>query len=77
MNGAYTGPPMTQGNAAPARVRFIVWCLDCTHQVEPDRPRLLSATTPQLLHRNGVARLVRGQCGSRRVDMVVSGTGPR
>jgi hypothetical protein len=29
------GPPMTLGNAASARVRFIVWCLDC-HQAEPD-----------------------------------------
>jgi hypothetical protein len=29
-------PPMTLGNAAAARVRLIVWCLDCHHQVEPD-----------------------------------------
>ena len=28
--------PMTLGNAAAARVRLIVWCLDCRHQVEPD-----------------------------------------
>jgi hypothetical protein len=27
---------MTLGNAAAARVRFIVWCLDCKHQAEPD-----------------------------------------
>jgi hypothetical protein len=27
---------MTLGNAAAARVRFIVWCKDCQHQVEPD-----------------------------------------
>jgi hypothetical protein len=27
---------MTLGNAAAARVRLIVWCLDCRHQVEPD-----------------------------------------
>ena len=33
---AYRGPPMTLGNAAAARVRLIVWCLDCRHQVEPD-----------------------------------------
>jgi hypothetical protein len=30
------GPPMTLGNAAAARVRLIVWCKDCRHQVEPD-----------------------------------------
>ena len=27
---------MTLGNAAAARVRFIVWCKDCRHQIEPD-----------------------------------------
>jgi hypothetical protein len=27
---------MTLGNAAEARVRFIVWCLYCGRQVEPD-----------------------------------------
>jgi hypothetical protein len=27
---------MTLGNAAAARVRLIVWCIDCRHQVEPD-----------------------------------------
>jgi hypothetical protein len=30
---------MTLGNAAAARVRLIVWCKDCRHQVEPDRSR--------------------------------------
>jgi hypothetical protein len=33
---AYSGPPMTLGNAAAAGVRLIVWCRDCRHQVEPD-----------------------------------------
>jgi hypothetical protein len=32
----YRGPPMTLGNAASAKVRLIVWCRDCRHQVEPD-----------------------------------------
>jgi hypothetical protein len=27
---------MTLGNAAAARVRLIVWCKECRHQVEPD-----------------------------------------
>jgi hypothetical protein len=31
---SYTGPPMTLGNAAAARVRLIVWCKACGHQVE-------------------------------------------
>jgi hypothetical protein len=26
---------MTLGNAAAAKVRLIVWCKDCQHQVEP------------------------------------------
>ena len=26
---------MTLGGAAAARVRFIVWCLECRYQVEP------------------------------------------
>src|SRR6516165_3316215 len=30
------GPPMTLGKAAAARVRLIVWCKACGHQVEPD-----------------------------------------
>jgi NAD-dependent SIR2 family protein deacetylase len=27
---------MMLGDAATARVRLIVWCKDCGHQVEPD-----------------------------------------
>ncbi len=27
---------MTLGNAAAARVRLIVWCKACRHQIEPD-----------------------------------------
>ena len=27
---------MTLGNAAAARLRLIVWCLDRRHQVQPD-----------------------------------------
>jgi hypothetical protein len=37
----YSGPPMTLGNAAAARVRLIVWCLDCRHQVESDRAEMM------------------------------------
>ena len=33
---SYPDPPMTLGGAAAAQVRFIVWCKDCQHQVEPD-----------------------------------------
>ena len=27
---------MTLGNAATAKVRFLVWCLDCRYRAEPD-----------------------------------------
>jgi hypothetical protein len=30
------GRPMTPRSAAPAKVRLIVWCKACQHQVEPD-----------------------------------------
>jgi hypothetical protein len=69
------GPPITLGNIAAARVRLIVWCRDCGHQVEPD-PVLVAARygadTPVLDWRE---RLVRSRCGSRQVDMVATGTG--
>jgi hypothetical protein len=38
------GPPMTLGNAAAARVRLIVWCKDCRHQVEPDPAEMAART---------------------------------
>jgi hypothetical protein len=69
-----SGPPMTLGNAAAARVRLIVWCKECGHQVEPD--------PAEMPHRHGTEtsvldwreRRVCTHCGSRDVDMVVTGT---
>jgi hypothetical protein len=46
------GSPMTLGNAAAARVRLIVWCKDCRHQIEPDPAEMAQrygATAPKLL----------------------------
>ena len=70
----HAGPPMTLGNAAAARVRLIVWCKDCRHQVEPDpgamAERYGAATTvPEWRE-----RLRCSQCGGRNIDMVVTGT---
>ena len=68
------GPPMTLGNAAAARVRLIVWCKACGHQVEPDpaeMARQYGAATSVLDWRE---RLVCSSCGGRAVDMVVAGT---
>jgi hypothetical protein len=70
---SYTGPPMTLGNAAAARVRLIVWCKTCRHRVEPDpaeQAERYGAETPVPEWRE---RLVCSACGSRDVDMVVSG----
>jgi bifunctional non-homologous end joining protein LigD len=37
---SYMRPPMTLGNAVSARVRLIVWCKACGHQVEPGSANL-------------------------------------
>lgn len=68
---------MTLGNAAAARVRLIVWCKACQHQVEPDPPEMAAqygAATSVLDWRE---RLVCSRCGGRQADMVVSGTEKR
>jgi len=60
---------MTLGVAAAAGVRLVVWCKECQHQVEPD-PRY-GAETSVLDWRE---RLVCSRCGTRQVDMVLTGT---
>ena len=69
----YDGPPMTLGNAAAARVRLIVWCLDCRHQVEPNPAAMAERYGAEMSVPDWHKRLVCGQCGSRRVDFVVTG----
>ena len=69
-----TRPADDARHAAAARVRLIVWCKDCRHQVEPDPAEMAQrygAETPVLDWRE---RLVCSRRGSRQVDMVVSGT---
>jgi hypothetical protein len=68
------GPPMTLGATAAAQVRLIVWWKACQHQVEPDPAEMAArygAATSVLDWRQ---RLVCSRCGSRQVDMVVTGT---
>jgi hypothetical protein len=65
---------MTLGNAGSARVRLIVWCRDCQHQVEPDPAEQAARYGAATLVRRWQARLVCSRCGSRHIDMVVSGT---
>jgi hypothetical protein len=40
---------MTLGNAAAAKVRLIVWCKDCRHQIEPDPGEMAGGTAPKRL----------------------------
>jgi Protein of unknown function (DUF2924) len=42
---SHPSPPMTLGNAAAARVRLIVWCKACQHQVEPNHPHTSTPPT--------------------------------
>jgi Zn finger protein HypA/HybF involved in hydrogenase expression len=65
--------PMTLGNAAAAQVRLIVWCLDCRHQGEPDPAEMAERYGAETTVPEWHERLVCSECGSRRVDMVVSG----
>jgi hypothetical protein len=70
----YSGRPMTLGNAAAARVRLIVWCTACRHQVEPDPTAMAErygAETPVPEWRK---RLVCSRCGGREIDFVCAGT---
>ena len=64
---------MTLGNAAVAHVRLIVCCLDCRHQVEPDPAAMAQRYGAEMTVPEWPARLACSRCGSRNVDMVVSG----
>jgi Zn finger protein HypA/HybF involved in hydrogenase expression len=74
---SYSGPPMTLGNAAAARVRLIVWCRDCGHQVEPAPAEMANRYGSETTVPNWSNRLVCSVCGSHDTDMVVTGTQPR
>jgi hypothetical protein len=65
---------MTAGNAAAARVRLIVWCKDCNHQVEPDPTEQAQRYGQETSVLDWRARLLCSKCGSREIDMVVTGT---
>jgi Zn finger protein HypA/HybF involved in hydrogenase expression len=65
---------MTLRNAAAARVRFIVWCKDCGHQVEPDPAEQERRDRAETTVPDWRDQLRCSQCGSRKVDMVVTGT---
>jgi len=67
------GPPMTLGGAAAAHVRFIVWCKQCHHQVEPDPGEMARRYGPETTVLDWHKRLVCSRCGSHDTDMVATG----
>ena len=69
----YRGPPATLGSTAAAQARLIVWCRDCRHQVEPDPAEMAERYGAETTVPDWRRRLVCSQCGSRNVDMVVTG----
>jgi hypothetical protein len=68
------GPPMTLGTAAAAGVRLIVWCKDCSHQIEPDPVEMAARYGAKTTVIDWRGRLVCSRCGGRHIDMVLSGT---
>jgi hypothetical protein len=64
---------MTLGGAVLAGVRLIVWCRDCSHQVEPDPAEQAQRYGPETTVPDWHGRLVCSKCGSREVDMVATG----
>jgi hypothetical protein len=61
---------MTLGNAAAARV----WCEACGHRAGPDPAETVQRYGAETVVLDWRDRLVCSQCGSRNVDMVVTGT---
>jgi hypothetical protein len=68
---------MTLGTASAAQVRLIVWCKACHHQVEPNPAEMAARYGADTSVLDWRKRLVCSGCGSRQVDMVVSGTARR
>jgi hypothetical protein len=64
---------MPLGNAAAARVRLIVWCKACQHQVKPDAAEQSERYGAEMPVPEWRERLVCSKCGSREIDMVVAG----
>jgi hypothetical protein len=67
------GPPMTLGGAAAAAARIIVWCKACQHQIEPDPAELAERYGVSVAVLDWRDRLVCSRCGSRDIDMVLTG----
>jgi hypothetical protein len=64
---------LTRGNAAQARVRLIVWCTACLHQVEPDPAAMAERYGADTAVSDWHKRLVCSRCGEREIDFVLTG----
>lgn len=69
----YSGPPLTLGNAAAAKVRLIASRKACGYRAEPDVVALAAMLGADFPVAEWMARLRCSVCGSRDVDAVVSG----
>jgi hypothetical protein len=65
---------MAVGNFAAGKVRLLVWCRECSHQVEPDPGEMSVRYSAEMSVPDWHVCLVCSGCGGRQVDMVVSGT---
>ena len=68
------GPASDARQHRKAHLTLIVWCKDCRHRVEPDPAEMAERYGAETTVPDWGKRLVCGQCGSRNVDFVVSGT---
>ena len=64
---------MTLGSAAAAKLRLMVWCKPCQHRAEPDPAEQAERYGAEMTVPEWHARLVCSACGSRQIDMVVTG----
>jgi hypothetical protein len=62
------GEPGLRKSAAAARVRFIVWCLECRHKVEPDPAEMARRYGPETPVPDWRERLACSRCGSHDTD---------
>ena len=67
------GPFATLGSSARARVRLTIRCRNCRHRAEPDPDEQAERYGPETILLDWKARLVCSRCGSREIDLIVTG----
>jgi hypothetical protein len=71
--GVVRGPQMTLASAVAAKLRLMVRCKTCGHRSEPDPAEQARWYGPDTTVPEWRRRLVCLRCGSREVDMAVTG----